>query len=426
MFRLENCINKARGFSKHAFKQKHASTAALSLKTSLLALTLAAPASAKEPPVPTLVDHIVLGWGESGASEFGTEIGENEVLSSLAVDPNTGNVWAMDFEGHITIVSRNTITNKAEADIDINPDLAAVFAEKPLALPEAAVTVNTIYQKAPSPEAIAIDPKSGNVYVVCAPTRNYNVPNGPVPNEILVFNTLTNNLIATISAPGTSVYASIPWDVAIDSDTGTVYVANAADAAVSNVMVIDEKTNTITGYIAVPAVDKLAIDLKSKKPFTANYGNENVSVIDINKHSATYNTVISTIPLGSANKPNSIAVDPKSGKVFTGNYTSASISVIDEKTNAVTATIPTPGYIPNGFVVDSTHGIVYAQYYSTTAPTLLPASAVIDEATNSITGAYLTFANARGFAIDTQRGFLYSGDGMPNSVAGVTVYRTGY
>jgi YVTN family beta-propeller protein len=388
------------------------------LATSLVAAAFAAPASARStPPVPTFVDHIVLGWGGPGASVFSGQIGENEVLSSLAVDPNTGNIWAKDFEGHITVISRITITNKAEADIDINPDLAAVFASKPLAMPEAAVTVNTIYQNAPDPRAIAIDPKTGNVYVPCDPNYTYTKP---FPNEVLVFNTLTNSLIATILAPGTSANGSNPYDVVIDSDTGTVYVANASSGALGNVMVIDEKTNTVTGYIHVgTSVGKLAIDPKSRKVFTANYGGQSVSVIDINKHSATYNTVIATIPLGVG--PNDIAVDPRTGKVFTANLSASSVSVIDEKTNAVSATIPTPGYGPYVFAVDSAHGIVHVQYYST-GPMVKPAAAVIDEATNSITGTFLTFANARGFAIDATRGFLYSGDGMPNSVAGVTVY----
>jgi hypothetical protein len=154
--------------------RKETRAAAFALATGLAALTLAAPASAQDaPPIPTLVDHIVLGWGTAATSVFPPEIGENEVLSSLALDPNTGNILAKDFEGHITVISEGEITNKAEADIDINPDLAAVFAAKPLKLPEAAVTVNTIYTEAIHAEAIAIDPKTGNVYVATDPRPNY-------------------------------------------------------------------------------------------------------------------------------------------------------------------------------------------------------------------------------------------------------------
>src|SRR5208283_5585338 len=47
MFRLKNCIDKTREISKNALAQKRACAAALSLTTLLLALTLAAPASAQ-------------------------------------------------------------------------------------------------------------------------------------------------------------------------------------------------------------------------------------------------------------------------------------------------------------------------------------------------------------------------------------------
>ena len=341
-------------------------------------------------------------------------------LSSLAVDPNTGDIWAKDFEGHITVISRGTITNKAEADIDISPDIASVFAPKPLSLPEQAVTVNTIYQNAPDPRAIAIDAKTGNVYVPCDPTYTYPLP---YPDQVLVFNTLTNSLIATILLPATSTYTSNPWDVAIDSTTETVYVANASGAT-GGVWIIDEKTQSLTGYIPLGvSATAVSVDETSQKLFVASSGGKDVLVIDVKKGSSTRNTVLATIPLGVA--PDGIAVDPVTGKVFTANIDANSISVIDEKSDTVTATISTGDYGPYKLAVDSAHGTLYVtNLLGGTTGAESTSGMVIEEATNSVTGNFLTFGESRALGVDSKRGFLYSGDGQPNSFAGVTVFTT--
>ena len=137
--------------------------------------------------------------------------------------------------------------------------------------------------------------------------------------------------------------------------------------------------------------------------------------------------MIATIPVGSGSgNPIGIAVDTTSGKVFTANYYSESISVIDENTLSVAATIPDGDYHPIAFGVDSAHGKVYVSNYAVGPSFTSSANGVIiDEASNSITSSFLTLGNARPLVVDETKGLLYIGDGMPNSVAGVSVYQTG-
>ena len=158
----------------------------------------------------------------------------------------------------------------------------------------------------------------------CDPTYTHPLP---YPDQVLVFNTLTNSLIATILLPATSTYTSNPWDVAIDSTTETVYVANASGAT-GGVWIIDEKTQSLTGYIPLGvSATAVSVDETSQKLFVASSGGKDVLVIDVKKGSSTRNTVLATIPLGVA--PDGIAVDPVTGKVFTANIDANSISVID-------------------------------------------------------------------------------------------------
>jgi YVTN family beta-propeller protein len=63
-----------------------------------------------------------------------------------------------------------------------------------------------------------------------------------------------------------------------------------------------------------------------------------VSVIDTDPSSATYNQVITTIPVGYY--PTPVAASPEGDRVYVGNYDT--VSVIDTTTNEVIATIPVP------------------------------------------------------------------------------------
>src|SRR5665811_2105497 len=69
----------------------------------------------------------------------------------------------------------------------------------------------------------------------------------------------------------------------------------------------------------------------------------NVSVID-----AATNTVVATVPVGSA--PNGIAVTPDGKHAYVANFDSNTVSVIATSTNTVVATIPVgwgaaPGWV---------------------------------------------------------------------------------
>src|SRR5208337_2428029 len=86
MFRLKNCIDKTREISKNALAQKRARAAALSLATSLLALTPAAPASAEPPKdIYKLIATIPL---VSGADAMTIDEKRGKLYTAVGTDNN--------------------------------------------------------------------------------------------------------------------------------------------------------------------------------------------------------------------------------------------------------------------------------------------------------------------------------------------------
>jgi YVTN family beta-propeller protein len=79
-------------------------------------------------------------------------------------------------------------------------------------------------------------------------------------------------------------------------------------------------------------------DSTPHQAYVVNSGDFTVSVIDTDPSSATYNHVITTIPVGYY--PTVVTASPEGDRVYVGNYDT--VSVIDTTTNAVTATIPVP------------------------------------------------------------------------------------
>ncbi len=358
---------------------------------SLLALSLASPAAAASKPIPVLINAFNLSWGGAGG-------GNGEVVG-LGVDPNTGNVYASDPHGPINSITSGSLPQ----DIDIDPDVAAIYTANPPTYPESSVLVNRISATAGTgSQGMAIDPKTQTVYIACdAPS-----------SVVYVVSEITNSIIASIPVADARAAAA-------DPDTGKVFVTQYGPGTVA---VIDEKTQSVTATIPVgsgpqvPVVDKV-----SKKVYVTNYAGGTVSVID-----EKTNNVIATIPVGTGGpNPYGIAVDSKTGKVYVSNYFDETISVINEKTESVIAVIPDSGFHPLKSIADSSTGTVYVVNRAKDPGAVDGATAlVIDESTDTVAGTFNVFAGPRSIALDQKSGLLFVGGGAPNDAASVTIYQT--
>ena len=358
---------------------------------SLLALSLAAPAAAASKPIPALINALNLSWGGAGGGN-GEEV-------ALAADPNTGNVYATDFNGHITSITSGNLPQ----DININPDVAAIYTANPPTYPKSSILVNTISATDGTySQGMGIDPKTQTVYIACEAPYS----------TVYVVSEITNSVIASIPVADARA-------VAADPNTGKVFVTQYGPGTVA---VIDEKTQSVTATIKVGSGPQVpVVDTVSKKVYVTNYPGGTVSVID-----EKTNNVIATIPVGTGGaNPIAIAVESKTGKVYVSNYFDETISVIDEKTEKVIAVIPDTGFHPSKAVADSSTGTVYVLNRAKDPGFANGTTAlVIDEATDTVAGTFNVFSGPRSIAIDQKSGLLFVGGGAPNDAASVAIYQT--
>jgi len=119
-----------------------------------------------------------------------------------------------------------------------------------------------------------------------------------------------------------------PQAIAVNPNTGKVYVANAGSGTVS---VISGSSVTATITVGSNPQD-IAVNPSTNYIYVANNGSNTVSVI-----SGGSNTVVSTITVQTG--PTGIAVNPNTNTIYAVNNTSGSVSTINGANNTVTATI---------------------------------------------------------------------------------------
>jgi YVTN family beta-propeller protein len=190
----------------------------------------------------------------------------------------------------------------------------------------------------------------------------------------------------------TITVGSAPWGVAVDPDTGMVYVSNYNSDTVS---VIKEATSTVTATIPVgPAPEAVAVNPTTDTIYVANFFGESVSVI--NGSTGTVTDTINDVGLN----PNSIAVDAATNTVYVGTYMSSTVDVINGATNVITTEIPIPDANIHDVVVDPSTDIVYASAYN------LGYVAVISTTTNSVIGELTGMCGPNGMAMNSSTNTL--------------------
>ncbi|MGH9170017.1 MAG: IPT/TIG domain-containing protein [Acidimicrobiales bacterium] len=201
---------------------------------------------------------------------------------------------------------------------------------------------------------------------------------------------------------------TLPYALAVDPETDTVYVANdGVGSNGSTVSVIDGGNNTVSGTIALPPVNgqdtgptALVFDPVNEMLYVADTGSDSVTVID-NPDDPTLAS-FSTISLGG--NPGALAVDPSSGTVYVGYdaFNNGTVAVVSEATNSVTATFSVGG-IPQSMALDPTLGFLYVSYPSATAS----AYDVSASGDNTFVGYISYSAFPQGLDVDTTTDVAY-------------------
>jgi YVTN family beta-propeller protein len=172
---------------------------------------------------------------------------------------------------------------------------------------------------------VIITPDGTNVYMfsgcICDEYRSANIS---------IVNIATNKVINTMVYLDYSYFGNTR-NAVITPDGTRMYLIN------QNVLVIDTVTNKVTATISVPAYksDTIAITPDGTKVYVTNSQRNTVSVI-----ATVTNQVIATIQVG--NQPTIVAVTPDGTKAYVGNVGIDTISVISTVTDQVVDTFSVP------------------------------------------------------------------------------------
>lgn len=150
----------------------------------------------------------------------------------------------------------------------------------------------------------------------------------------------------------------LPTSVAVDQQSGTVWVVNSLDSTVSE---ISEARQAVIATIKVAAspVD-IAVDPKTGTIWVTCLGPFGKPAADnvVSEISEASGKVVATIKVGLV--PFGIAADPRTGTVWVANTNAYSVSEISEASRTVVATVHTgKGSIPVSVAVDSGRGVVW-------------------------------------------------------------------
>jgi len=183
-------------------------------------------------------------------------------------------------------------------------------------------------------DGLAVDSKAGKVFL-----STYEDPNIRIVDE------------ASGAVTKVAVGAHI-WGMVFDESSSTLFLTHTVTG---EIVALDGKTHAVTTLSVGKIPCALAINPKMRRLYVVNYGDETLSVIDLENRS-----VIATLPVGK--HPQGVAVDARSNKVFVANVHGDNVTVIDGVKNAV-IDVRDAGRHPYGVAVDPSTDHAYAANY---------------------------------------------------------------
>ncbi|HTT16064.1 MAG TPA: YncE family protein, partial [Thermoplasmata archaeon] len=238
------------------------------------------------------------------------------------------------------------------------------------------------------PDALAVDPTSGEVYVASNGTRTVDL------------------LSDTAVAEGTAAVGTGPFSLAYDPEASALYVGNAGS---DNLTVVDAATGAHVGDVALSgAPTSLACDPATGDVFVVESSSSDVSVVAPNR------TVVALVHVGVGEL--AAAYDPANGDVyFGGNQT-----IVVNATDFARVTTVRYSASPSGFAVDPSTGNLYMPWGSD----LLEISAATNAVVRTIPNVF-TVDFEGGIVDDPLQDSLYTIEGPPAGlgVLNLSTYR---
>lgn len=305
--------------------------------------------------------------------------------TGVAVDPTSNNVYVVN-ESPGSFCQNSGAVPGVVAWIDGTTDSVAGTSNSlaPFEISEPSSWLTA------GPHAVAIDSAANTAYIAVNAGFCF-LPSGHIlygSSSVVAFD-LATQTTSMVWSPGTNSPGAFGFgSIGINQATDKIY---AAEDYVSNntspIQVIDITTGSVTTLPDPGTVPfALAINAATNKTYVANFGSNNVTIID----GAT--GALSTVADHNAIHPAGIAVNQATNTIYVTNAGSNNVTVIDGQTDSIVTTIAV-GTTPIGVAVDPQANFIYIANsgFIVTNSGLVPNNnspgnlSVIDGATNAAT-----------------------------------------
>ena len=246
------------------------------------------------------------------------------------------------------------------------------------------------------PRGVAVDPDTGYVFV-----SNY------ASNTITVLDEFNGTRVHTTHV-GTG-----PIGIGVDPDLGLVYVANSVSNTVSVINETNFKVWRTIGVSSGPT--NLVVSPDLSMVFVAAQGAA-VSTIDENSF------VAQTVPLPAGAVPQALAFDPGSGMLYVAGWTSSmgfftgQVWVVNSSTWAVDSTVTVSG-LPKGIDVNPFSGVVYVGSAINQSPSPSgPSITELNESSLATIGSEPAGSEPSAVVVDSSLNVVYVADGASSDV----------
>jgi len=200
--------------------------------------------------------------------------------------------------------------------------------------------------KAGSPDLIAVNAKTSTVYLL-----------GYEGGDLTVFEGTDRSFRKT----SVGMHA---WGMALNEETGALYIAKPGDAEVA---VLNAGMTKPTMIPAGRIPCSVAVNSRTNTIYAVNYADNSLTVIDGAK-----GLTVAAIPVG--NRPQAVLVDPQHDLVFVANTLGNSVTVIDGSNNRVLSTM-NAGKAPFALAINPVSGKLHVANEDKTSFTILDVSA---------------------------------------------------
>jgi YVTN family beta-propeller protein len=280
------------------------------------------------------------------------QVGENPI--ALAVNRRTNRIYVVNGEGSsVSVIDGKTDKVIATVPVDKTPYTLAVnevtnkiyithtYSDALTVIDGATNVPSTI--KTGSADGVAIDTRTNQIFLMGYENPKIRIVNGD------------DGTITTVTVGPRS------WGMLFDDETGTLYLAHTGTGEVA---ALDEKTLAVSKIPVGKIPCSIAINPKTRRLYVVNYGDETLSVIDLNSKSA-----IATLPVGK--HPQDVAVDVARNRVLVADVHGNDVTVVDGSRNVVVGKAEA-GSHPYAIAIDPRSGKAFVANYETPWITTVP------------------------------------------------------